>query len=66
MAKVNVAFQGIESRSPVQSNRFFRMEALAKARQYRLSERTGNPLIEYLKKREEMNGTKVEINKINT
>ena len=38
------------------------MEALAKARQLRLSERTGNPLVEYLKKREEMNNiTKLEV-----
>jgi hypothetical protein len=31
------------------------MEAMARARQQRLSERNGNPLIEYLKKREEIN-----------
>lgn len=62
VAKVTVAFHGIESRSPSKNNRFSKMEALAKARQLRLSERTGNPLVEYLKKREEMNNiTKLEV-----
>ena len=37
-----------------QNNPFAKLESLAKDRQKRLSDRIGNPIVEYLKRREEL------------
>lgn len=58
VAKVTMAFQGMEMKDKSaflgQNNPFAKLDALARDRQKRLSDRIGNPIVEYLKRREEL------------
>ena len=59
VAKVNMAFNGLDAaitdRASILGvqNPYGKLDALARARQHRLTERNGNPLVELIKKREE-------------
>lgn len=58
VAKVNMAFNGVDNpvdRSSILGNQnpFGKLDALARARQHRLLERNGNPMVDFIKKREE-------------
>ena len=54
VAKVNMAFSGIPTEDRSLENPYAKIEALAKFKKQRLTERVGNPIHVYLKKRDEM------------